>query len=99
MVGVNCGAGPAATLESVERMAEATDAPLSAQPNAGEPKEVEGRRLVLSSPEFLGSYARRYVAVGVGLVGGCCGTTPVHIARIQQAVSALSAPRPVPASA
>ena len=99
MVGVNCGAGPAATLESVERMAEATDAPLSAQPNAGEPKEVEGRRLVLSSPEFLGSYARRYVAVGVGLVGGCCGTTPVHIARIQQAVTALSAPRPVPASA
>ena len=64
MVGVNCGAGPAATLESVERMAEATDAPLSAQPNAGGPKEVEGRRLVLSSPEFLASYARRYVAVG-----------------------------------
>jgi len=94
MVGVNCGAGPAATLETVERMAEATDAPLSAQPNAGGPKEVEGRRLVLSSPEFLASYARRYVAVGVGLVGGCCGTTPAHIARIKHAVSALPAPRP-----
>ena len=79
-------------------MAEATHAPLSAQPNAGEPREVEGRRLLLSSPEFLGSYARRYVAVGVGLVGGCCGTTPAHIARIKQAVTALSAPRrePVP---
>ena len=63
MVGVNCGAGPAATLETVERMAEATDVPLSAQPNAGGPKEVEGRRLVLSSPEFVASYARRYVAV------------------------------------
>ncbi len=98
MVGVNCGAGPAATLDSVERMAEATDVPLSAQPNAGEPREVEGRRLLLSSPEFLGSYARRYVAVGVGLVGGCCGTTPAHIARIKQVVTALSAPRrePVP---
>ena len=94
MVGVNCAAGPAATLETVERMAEATDAPLSAQPNAGGPKEVEGRRLVLSSPEFLASYARRYVAVGVGLVGGCCGTTPAHIARIKHAVSALPAPRP-----
>ncbi len=94
MVGVNCGAGPAATLETVERMAEVTDAPLSAQPNAGGPKEVEGRRLVLSSPEFLASYARRYVAVGVGLVGGCCGTTPAHIARIKHAVSALPAPRP-----
>ena len=96
MVGVNCGAGPAATLETVERMAEATDAPLSAQPNVGGPKEVEGRRLVLSSPEFLASYARRYVAMGVGLVGGCCGTTPAHIARIKHAVSALPAPRPAP---
>ncbi len=95
VVGVNCGAGPAATLESVERMAEATDAPLSAQPNAGGPKEVDGRRLVLSSPEFVASYARRYVTAGVGLVGGCCGTTPAHIARIKTAVSALSAPRPV----
>jgi len=95
VVGVNCGAGPAATLESVERMAEATDAPLSAQPNAGGPKDVDGRRLVLSSPEFVASYARRYVAAGVGLVGGCCGTTPAHIARIKTAVSALSAPRPV----
>ncbi len=95
MVGVNCGAGPASTLETVERMAEVTDVPLSAQPNAGGPQEVEGRRLVLSSPEFLASYASRYVAVGVGLVGGCCGTTPAHIARIKHAVSALPAPRPV----
>ena len=93
IVGVNCGAGPAATLETVERMAESTDVPLSAQPNAGEPKQVEGRRLALSSPDFLASYARRYVAAGVGLVGGCCGTTPAHIARIKQAVSGLPAPR------
>ena len=99
MVGVNCGAGPAATLESVERMAEATDAPLSAQPNAGGPKEVEGRRLILSSPEFLASYARRYVGVGVGLVGGCCGTTPAHIAGIKHAVAVLPAPARSPAVA
>ena len=97
VVGVNCGGGPSATLEAVERMAEATDAPLSAQPNAGGPKEVEGRRLVLSSPEYLASYARRYVAEGVGLVGGCCGTTPAHITRIKQAVSTLPAPRPLAA--
>ena len=70
----------------VPLLAEVTDVPLSAQPNAGGPQEVEGRRLVLSSPEFLASYARRYVAVGVGLVGGCCGTTPAHIARIKHAV-------------
>ena len=93
IVGVNCGAGPAATLETVERMAEATTTPLSAQPNAGSPREVEGRRLVLSSPEFLASYARRYVAAGVGLVGGCCGTAPEHTAWIKRAVGALPAPR------
>jgi homocysteine S-methyltransferase len=96
LVGVNCGPGPAATLETVERMAAVTDAPLSAQPNAGGPKEVEGRRLMLSTPEFLASYARRFVGAGVGLVGGCCGTTPAHIARIKLAVAAQSAPRPVP---
>jgi len=97
LVGVNCGAGPAATLESVERLAEATAAPLSAQPNAGGPREVEGRRLSLSSPEFLASYARRFVAEGAGLVGGCCGTTPAHIARIADAVGGAPAPRRVPA--
>lgn len=96
VIGVNCGPGPAATLESVERLAEATSAPLSAQPNAGEPREVEGRRLSLSSPEFFASYARRLVAEGVGLVGGCCGTTPAHIARIAEAVAGTAAPRTVP---
>jgi methionine synthase I (cobalamin-dependent) len=96
IVGVNCGAGPAATLESLERMADATAAPLSAQPNADGPREVDGRRLALSSPQFLASYARRYVAAGAGLVGGCCGTTPEHIARITQAVAALPAPRRIP---
>ena len=95
IVGVNCGGGPAATLEVVERMAEATTGPLSAQPNAGGPQEVEGRRLVLSSPEFLASYARRYVAEGVGLVGGCCGTTPDHIALMKRAIGVQPAPRPV----
>ncbi len=95
VVGVNCGEGPASTLESVERLAEATAVPLSAQPNAGAAREVEGRRLSLSSPEFLASYARRFVAEGVGLVGGCCGTGPEHIAQIASAVSGMAAPRPV----
>ena len=97
VIGVTCGAGPAATLESIERLAEATSAPLSAQPNAGEPREVEGRQLSLSSPDFFASYARRLVAEGVGLVGGCCGTTPAHIARIADAVTGTAAPRRVPA--
>ena len=94
VVGVNCSVGPAAMLETIERMAAATGAPLSAQPNAGKPRHIEGRTIYLSSPEYLASYARRFSAKGVRLVGGCCGTTPEHIRQIKLAVgSASTAPR------
>ena len=59
---------------------------LAAQPNAGRPRDVDGRNLYLSSPEYMASYARRFVAAGVRLVGGCCGTTPEHTRQIAQAV-------------
>ena len=64
--------------------------PLSAQPNAGRPREIEGRNIYLCSPEYMASYARRFVNNGVRLVGGCCGTTPEHIRHIKSAVRALS---------
>ena len=64
--------------------------PLSAQPNAGRPREIEGRNIYLSSPEYMASYARRFVNNGVRLVGGCCGTTPEHVRQIKSAVRALS---------
>jgi homocysteine S-methyltransferase len=79
-------------LETVERMARVAQVPLSAQPNAGRPREIEGRNIYLSSPEYMASYARRFVNNGVRLVGGCCGTTPEHIRQIKQAVRALSKP-------
>jgi homocysteine S-methyltransferase len=95
VVGVNCSVGPAAMLETIERIARATEAPLSAQPNAGRPREIEGRNLYLSSPEYMASYARRFIQNGAKLVGGCCGTTPEHIRQIKAAVRALApAPRP-----
>jgi len=56
-----------------------TTALLSAQPNAGMPRSVEGRNIYLCSPEYMAEYARRFVDVGVRLIGGCCGTTPEHI--------------------
>jgi homocysteine S-methyltransferase len=94
VVGVNCSVGPAAMLETIERMGAATGAPLSAQPNAGKPRQIEGRTIYLSSPEYVASYARRFSAKGVRLVGGCCGTTPEHIRQIKLAVgSASAAPR------
>jgi homocysteine S-methyltransferase len=90
VVGVNCSVGPAAMLETIERMAQVATVKLSAQPNAGRPREIEGRNIYLCSPEYMASYARRFINNGVRLVGGCCGTTPEHIRHIKMAVRALA---------
>jgi methionine synthase I (cobalamin-dependent)/5,10-methylenetetrahydrofolate reductase len=95
VVGLNCSVGPAAMLDTVERMAATATVRLSAQPNAGQPREIEGRNIYLCSPEYMASYARRFINNGVRLVGGCCGTTPEHIRQIKAAVRAL-APAPAP---
>src|SRR5438270_3375175 len=79
IIGCNCSVGPVTMLDSVERIRAATSLPLSAQPNAGIPRSVEGRNIYLCSPEYMASYARKFVAAGVRMVGGCCGTTPEHI--------------------
>jgi len=89
VVGLNCSVGPAAMLETIERMAHVATVKLSAQPNAGRPREIEGRNIYLCSPEYMASYARRFINNGVRLVGGCCGTTPDHIRHIKAAVRAL----------
>src|SRR5947207_11647053 len=86
VIGVNCSVGPAPMLETIERMAAATTLRLSAQPNAGKPRDVEGRNIYLCSPEYMASYARRFVLHNVRIVGGCCGTTPDHIRQIKLAV-------------
>jgi homocysteine S-methyltransferase len=90
VVGVNCSVGPAPMLETIERLAAVTSARLSAQPNAGKPRDIEGRNIYLSSPEYMASYARRFIASGVRLVGGCCGTTPEHIRQISAAVRKMT---------
>jgi methionine synthase I (cobalamin-dependent)/5,10-methylenetetrahydrofolate reductase len=90
VVGLNCSVGPAAMLETIERMSQVATVKLSAQPNAGQPREVEGRHIYLCSPEYMASYARRFIDGGVHLVGGCCGTTPEHIRHIKMAVRALA---------
>ena len=86
VIGVNCSVGPAAMLETIESMARLTGARLAAQPNAGRPRDVDGRNLYLCSPEYMAMYARRFIDAGVRLVGGCCGTTPEHIRQIAAAV-------------
>src|SRR5579884_883332 len=86
VIGCNCSVGPVAMLEAIERVRRATSLPLSAQPNAGMPRNVEGRNIYLCSPEYMASYARKFVAAGVRLVGGCCGTTPEHIRVMKSAL-------------
>ncbi|MGE3955686.1 MAG: bifunctional homocysteine S-methyltransferase/methylenetetrahydrofolate reductase [Vicinamibacterales bacterium] len=86
ILGVNCAVGPGPMLETIERMEAVTGLKLSAQPNAGKPRDVEGRNIYLCSPEYMASYARRFMLHNVGLVGGCCGTTPEHIRQIKAAV-------------
>jgi methionine synthase I (cobalamin-dependent)/5,10-methylenetetrahydrofolate reductase len=86
VIGLNCSVGPAAMLETIERMTRVFSGRLAAQPNAGRPRDVDGRNLYLSSPEYMASYAKRFVAAGVRLVGGCCGTTPEHTRQMVQAV-------------
>jgi len=82
VIGVNCSAGPKVVLETIEKMARHTGKPLSAMPNAGLPKRVEGRNIYLTSPEYIAQYSRRFLQSGVRLIGGCCGTTPEHIKQI-----------------
>ena len=90
VIGVNCSVGPAAMLETLENMARFTSLPLAAQPNAGRPRDVDGRNLYLCSPEYMATYVRRFIGAGARLVGGCCGTTPDHIRQIAVAVKTMA---------
>lgn len=91
-VGVNCSTGPSVVLDAVERLSRVVNVPIIAQPNAGLPREVGGRKLYVASPEYVGEYARRMVEAGAKLVGGCCGTTPEHVASIARFVKASHDP-------
>ena len=86
VVGCNCSVGPVAMLDAIERIRQATSLPLSAQPNAGMPRNVEGRNIYLCSPEYMAEYTSRLIAAGTRLVGGCCGTTPDHIRAMKSAL-------------
>ncbi|MGD0798170.1 MAG: bifunctional homocysteine S-methyltransferase/methylenetetrahydrofolate reductase [Acidobacteriaceae bacterium] len=90
-VGCNCSAGPATVLGVIERMRAATDLPLAAMPNAGMPRAVEGRNIYMASPEYMASFARKFIQAGASFIGGCCGTTPNHIRAMKSAMRAIEA--------
>ena len=90
-IGVNCSTGPSSVLTALEAMRSATTLPLAAMPNAGMPRAVEGRNIYLCSPEYMASFARKAIAAGAQIVGGCCGTTPNHIRAMRSAMRAIDA--------
>ncbi len=92
VIGLNCSVGPQIILEAIEKMVPHTRKKLSAQPNAGMPRDIGGRSMYMASPEYMATYARHLVQAGARVVGGCCGTTPEHIKAIVEGVRPL-APR------
>ncbi len=90
VIGLNCSVGPHIILEAVKVMAKVTERPISALPNAGLPREIEGRKMYMASPDYFAKYTRRLVQAGVRFVGGCCGTTPEHTRVMADQVRALS---------
>ncbi len=91
VIGVNCSGGPAQVLRILQEMHQTVPrARLSAMPNAGWPEQVGGRILYASNPEYFGEYAVRFCQAGARLIGGCCGTSPEHIAAMNKTLSSLT---------
>ena len=101
IIGLNCSVGPQIILDAIEKMTPKTRRKLSAQPNAGMPRDVSGRSMYMASPEYMATYAHHLVQAGAKVVGGCCGTTPEHIAAMVEGVQPDAPPektgvQPVP---
>ncbi len=90
VIGLNCSVGPQIILDAIEKMAAVTSRKLSAQPNAGMPRDVSGRTMYMASPEYMATYARHLVLAGAKIIGGCCGTTPTHTHEMVEGVRPLS---------
>ncbi len=97
VMGANCSVGPAATLDVLQEMIAAVQQQgiiskesgpvlFSAQPNAGLPTRIGNRFFYMATPDYFADYALRFAEAGVRLIGGCCGTTPRHIAAMRKAL-------------
>ncbi len=86
IVGVNCALGPSSTYDVITGMLGdgSNNFMVAAQPNAGLPRRVGNRFIYVSTPDYFADYARRFLAAGVRLIGGCCGTTPQHISAMHK---------------
>ncbi|HEX6946423.1 MAG TPA: methionine synthase [Acidimicrobiia bacterium] len=92
IIGLNCATGPTEMWEPLRYLAEHSPVPVSAIPNAGLPRVVDGKMTYDLAPDDLADHLSRFVSeLGVGVVGGCCGTTPEHLAAVVEAIRPLQA--------
>ncbi|HER24547.1 MAG TPA: homocysteine methyltransferase, partial [Candidatus Atribacteria bacterium] len=78
-VGANCGNGPEVLYEVLKIMRKASKTYLMVEPNAGMPELLKGKVVYSASPKIMADYTEKFVQLGLNLIGGCCGTTPLHI--------------------
>lgn len=92
VIGINCSGGPAQAMRLLTAMRQAVpDARFAVKPNAGWPEQVGGRIMYPATPEYFGQYARAFADAGAAIIGGCCGTTPAHVAAMRAALAAPAA--------
>ena len=88
--GLNCGKGPEATLEALQKIMPSITLPVVVQPAAGVPKSVDNRFIPMTTPEYFTTYCIRYTNLGARGVGGCCGISPEHIADLVRSLKPLA---------
>ena len=91
VIGVNCSGGPVQLLRLLKAMRVAVPhAKIWVKPNAGWPEQIGGRIMYPADPDYFGDYALAFCEAGASIIGGCCGTTPQHIAAMRKALDAES---------
>jgi len=87
VIGLNCTVGPKSMLDFLDQITRISTKPVSIMPNAGRPQFTDGRMIYMSTPEYFSVYTKRFIDKGVRMLGGCCGTTPEHIAKMANALA------------
>lgn len=93
VLGLNCSTGPASMLDILLSIQDHVTKPISIMPNAGFPRDVEGRQLYLASPDYFAEYSLKFLDSGACVIGGCCGTTPEHIKKMGKSILSLDRSR------
>lgn len=86
IIGANCGNGIVQMIEITNELRKHTDLPILIHANAGLPELVDGKTVFLQSPEAMAGHAKQLADAGASIIGGCCGTTPAHIAAMKAAL-------------